>query len=405
MTKLRVGLWVKEDYTPEMGGGFGYYNQIIKSFKEYSFKDAEVVFISNKINPSFFLEQKSYQIKTIKPYPKKLTIQKRIIRRIGNVFGQHFFKINQDSIDKQYLYNLKSELNQVVDIIYYPTPQEAIPNFPYIYTLWDLGHLSMYAFPEVVMNRVYESRKQHHDFFPQKALMVFCESETGKKEAVKYLNLNEDKIKVVPLFPSEIINDNIVDRKPIGLNNDLFFIHYPAQFWSHKNHYNLLLAFEIVLNKFPDLKLIFTGSDKGNKEYILKIIQELKLTDSVLDLGFVKTEELKWLYNHSFGLVMPTFLGPTNMPLLEAAALGCPVACTDLPGHIEQLGDYAYYFNPKIPNDIAIGIEKMIYDRKNNIRKTYYNNFNIENALKSIDNSFTEIKNIRFCWGSFDQIF
>jgi glycosyltransferase involved in cell wall biosynthesis len=280
-----------------------------------------------------------------------------------------------------------------------------IENFPYIYTLWDIGHLSMYAFPEVAMNKVYESRKKHHDVVPQKALMVFCESEIGKKEAVQYLNLNEDRIKIVPLFPSEIITDKIKVEKPVELSEDSFFIHYPAQFWSHKNHYNLLLAFNIVLSSFPSLKLIFSGSDKGNKEYILKLIEELKLTDSILDIGFVKIEELKYIYQHSQGLVMPSFLGPTNMPLLEAADLGCSVACSNLEGHKEQLGNYAYYFDPLNPKEIAQMIIAMIEDKQKGKQRVYNSSFNMSNALLQIDKAFSEIKNVRFCWGTNDKIF
>ncbi|MEZ4879119.1 MAG: glycosyltransferase [Chitinophagales bacterium] len=85
------------------------------------------------------------------------------------------------------------------------------------------------------------------------------------------------------------------------------FIHYPAQFWSHKNHYNLLLAFKVII-KYPNLKLILTGSNKGNKAYIINLINHLDLSQKVIDLGFISREELKWLYLNSFGLVMPTFL-------------------------------------------------------------------------------------------------
>jgi glycosyltransferase involved in cell wall biosynthesis len=178
------------------------------------------------------------------------------------------------------------------------------------------------------------------------------------------------------------------------------FIHYPAQFWAHKNHYNLLVAFRNVLNEFPDLKLIFTGSDKGNKNYITSLIKEMKLNNSVIDLGFVSNEELKWLYLNSSGLVMPTLLGPTNMPLLEAAELNCPVACSNFPGHIEQLGDYGYYFNPESPEEIAQVLVKMLNENKDQKIKKYVSKFNISETIKQIDKSFSEIKQIRFTWGN-----
>lgn len=405
MRKLRIGIWINEDYKPEMGGGFGYYSQLINAAYNYNFSDAEIKFIAKKFSSDWDKRDKSYEIQTLDFKPSILPLQYRIVNKIASKL-----RIQTKLIDyyKEKNINnelLKEELSSVIDVIYYPIPGCSIENFPYIYTLWDLGHLSMYAFPEVAMNNVYESRKSHHDLFPQKALMVFCESESGKKQAIQYLDLNENRIKVIPIFPSEIISDKITAEKPVVLSEDSFFIHYPAQFWSHKNHYNLLLAFEIVLSKFPSLKLIFSGSDKGNKEYVLGLIQVLKLTNSVLDLGFIKTEELKWIYYHSQGLVMPTFLGPTNMPLLEAAELGCSVACSNLEGHKEQLGDFAYYFDPLSPKEIAQMIIIMIEEKQKGEGRIYTSNFNIMNALNKIDLAFSEIKNVRFCWGTKDKIY
>lgn len=402
MRKLRVGVWLDDNYKAEAGGGFGYYNQLIKKISNWHFQDAGIVFLSinNQVSQVNFeakhnLEWKPYQqsakTRILNYAAKKLRLKSRA----------NDYENKKAASEAQ----LKIELNQYVDIIYYPFPGCVFPDFPYIYTLWDLGHLSMYAFPEVSLNNVFEERKMDHDLYPHKALMVFAESEAGKKDIVNYLKINEERIKVVPIFPSEIVDENLVASQPGSIHKDLFFIHYPAQYWAHKNHYNLLMAFQQVLQNYPSIKLVLTGSDKGNKAYVQQVIKENNLGDHIIDLGFVSNEELKWLYLNSQGLVMPTFLGPTNMPLLEAAELNCPVACSNLSGHIEQLGDYGYYFDPKNPEEIAGTIVKMITDKGNNVNNTYRSNFNINNALTAIDQAFTELKNIRFCWGTSDQIY
>jgi glycosyltransferase involved in cell wall biosynthesis len=405
MRKLKVGIWIEEDFKPETGGGFGYYTQLVNATYNYNFADAEIIYISKKFLSDWDKKDKSYEIQTPNFNPTFFLGEYPLVRKIVRKLRQLTIGIDYSNEKKDYNDRLKKELLNVVDIIYYPTPICAVENFPYIYTLWDIGHLSTYAFPEIAMNGVFESRKQHHNLLPQKALMVFCESKTGKKEAVQNLNLRENKIKVVPIFPSEIISDKIVAEKPARLSEESFFIHYPAQYWSHKNHYNLLLAFELVLVKFPSLQLLFSGSDKGNKEYILSKIEECKLANSVVDLGFLKIEELKWIYHNSQGLVMTTFLGPTNMPLIEAAELGCSVACSNLEGHKEQLDEYGYYFDPLKPEDIAEKIIAMIEDKQKGVRRIYNSNFNIKNALIQIDLAFSEIKNIRFTWGTNDNIY
>ena len=151
-----------------------------------------------------------------------------------------------------------------------------------------------------------------------------------------------------------------------------------------------------MLIEYPELKLIFTGSDKGNKAYIFEEVKRLKIEKSVIDLGFVEVEELKWLYLNSKGLVMPTFLGPTNMPVLEAAYLGCPVSCSDLKGHREQLGNYANYFNPESYSEISQSIKKML--KENTKGKQLNNKFRVEDTILKLQEAFDEISGIRNSW-------
>ncbi|MEO6328711.1 MAG: glycosyltransferase [Ginsengibacter sp.] len=401
MKKLRVGVWL-ENYEAAAGGGFGYYTQLVKKINTYNFKDADIVFLSNNNEVDHINFERKYNIKW-KPYHETRAI--RIINFAARKLRISTREKLREKRKKENEGQLKRELNQYVDVIYYLSPTCVFPDFPYIYTIWDLGHLSMYAFPEVNMNNVFEKRKYHHDHYPHKALMIFAESNKGKQEIIQYLKINEERIKVVPLFPSEIVNEDVSPKLPESIDADLFFIHYPAQYWAHKNHFNLLMAFTKIIEKIPSIKLILTGADKGNKEYIKQLIAEYNLDRYVIDMGFVSNEELKWLYLNSQGLVMPTFLGPTNMPILEAAELGCPVACSKLEGHIEQLGDYGYYFDPKDPKEIASTICAMIDDKTSNIKRNYKNNFNINRAMVSIDKAFSELKHIRFCWGFNDEIF
>lgn len=399
MRKLRIGVWVNEGYQPTEGGGFGYYSQLLNAIKDYEFKDAEVVFVSFQFSPQWSSIQKTHEIKNDTSF--FYTVSRRVINRLATTVNKLLFNpeggyksIIKEPLRKKVL----DDLSQKVDVLYYLTPGCLIDNFPFIYTLWDLGSLISYSFPEVSLNGEFERRSKHHHSLLHKALMVFCESEAGKHDAINYLRINENRLKVIPIFPSEIISEKCIPERPKLVEGGGYFIHYPAQFWAHKNHYNLLFAFKGALDYFPNLKLILTGSDKGNKSYLHKVMEDLGISRNVIDLGFVSIEELKWLYLNSQGLVMPSFLGPTNMPLLEAAELGCRVACSNLPGHIEQLGEYAYYFNPASPFDMKKAILDMLRNDNAEMNRKYVSKFNIKSALENIDLAFTEIKNIRFSW-------
>jgi len=395
MRKLRVGVWISNDILPEAGGGFGYYAQLLEKLKATKFKEVEIIFISNDSDSiKYFKIENKYIIKWKER--KIIKIFRFVLRKTKNLPFPKFTKYLSKHIDTS-MNLLNIELNNVIDVIYYLTPDCIYPTFPYIYTLWDIGHLSMYAFPEVAMHGNYEIRKKQYDSYLNKAICIFTESLAGKQDAIKYLNINPDRIRVIPIFPSSIVDKSVNAHKP-NIQEDLYFIHYPAQYWAHKNHYNLILAFNLLASEFPSLKLVLTGADKGNKSYIFSIIEQLHLSDKIIDLGFVTMNELKWIYLHSKGLVMPTFLGPTNMPLLEAAELNCPVACSNLEGHIEQLGDYAYYFDPLNYCSIYECVRAMLLNQDSLKNKQYNSQFNIDNAIQAIDSALTDLKNIRFCW-------
>jgi len=394
MKKLRVGVWLYGKLNPEMGGVYAYYQELISVIKNHQFQDAEIIFLNDGINYS-----KDIECKRILWKPRRMKILKLFLNFAIKIhpLGKDWRKKLEKQIKKE-VEKLKSEIYQYVDIIYYPGQSCSFPEFPYIYTLWDLAHMSTYAFPELCGDGAFESRDEYHYLLAHKALMVFVASETGKKECKKFLNLQEDRIKVVPIFSSGVIDKKCTAKKPPKLKDDEFFIHYPAQYWAHKNHYNLLAAMPQIIKKFPKIRLVLTGSDKGNKKYITDTINELKIQENIIELGFISSEELRWLYENSQGLVFPSLLSPISMPLPEAAELGCPVACANLEGRIEQLGEYGYYFNALDANDIARQVIAMISDKNVNVPRKYGHKFTIENAVRAIDEAFTEIKNVRFMW-------
>ena len=68
------------------------------------------------------------------------------------------------------------------------------------------------------------------------------------------------------------------------------------------------------------------------------------------------------LYSGAVALVMPTFFGPTNIPVLEAWAFGCPVLTSDIRGIREQADDAAFLVNPRSVESIAEGIYRVWID-------------------------------------------
>ena len=182
------------------------------------------------------------------------------------------------------------------------------------------------------------------------------------------------------------------------------YILYPAQFWAHKNHVNLLKALAILQEKFKlDLHLVLTGSDQGNLEYIINIVQDLQLKEKVHFLGFIPHDDLVALYAGAFALTYMTYFGPENLPPLEAFACGCPVIASAVAGAAEQLGEAALLVDGSRPEEIALSIKKIQDDpqlRETLIRKGLRRakEYSAPDYLRDVFTMLDEFEVIRSNW-------
>jgi glycosyltransferase involved in cell wall biosynthesis len=81
-------------------------------------------------------------------------------------------------------------------------------------------------------------------------------------------------------------------------------------------------------------------------------------------LGYVPNHDISAIYAEATGLVMPTFFGPTNIPVLEAWSLGCPVLSSDIRGIREQIQSAGILVDPRSVESIADGIQKLWTENK-----------------------------------------
>ncbi len=337
---MRIGIYINNKVDIINGGSDTYLSRLLGIIDNFEFqKSLQFVFIFRYNETYNFKKEKIILTPVLKEYyhgKNKRSIFNKFKRKCVN---------NESEVIENHLKKNK------IDIIYYPIGESIVLNYPYVITSWDIGHRSTYSFPELAMNNTFEDRNYYTKNALLKSFAIFVESNASKKELISYLGVFEKKIFVLPLFPGEVIfekNDcqftsNFLITNKIEPNK---FFFYPAQFWAHKNHFGLIQAFIKFHKIHPEIKLVFCGSDKGNLDYIIDEIERNNMTHSILNLGFVSNKELCVLYENCIALVYPSFFGPSNMPPLEAMALNCKVACSNLEGHIESLGDKAIYFDP-----------------------------------------------------------
>ena len=140
------------------------------------------------------------------------------------------------------------------------------------------------------------------------------------------------------------------------------YLYYPAMHRPDKNHLGIIRALKILQDRGIVCNVVFSGGFGPITATIKAEIEALGIRGTVHFLDYVSNEELCYLFAHAVALVMPTFAGPTNIPPLEAMALGCPVLISELYAMPDQAGGAAIHFDPDSPHAIADAIERVWTD-------------------------------------------
>jgi glycosyltransferase involved in cell wall biosynthesis len=200
--------------------------------------------------------------------------------------------------------------------------------------------------------------------------------------------VHRDKIKV-------IVGDGVNTEKIRGLKpietKELFGIKGPTlgyigSIGVGRSSNRIIEAFKHVKDKIPEAGLIMVGPIYG-EDTIRRIIQELRLGDSVFLTGFIDSHETVLRYCKSFDVALsyheinkPSFNVMVPTKLLEYFACGRPIVATDHSAHASVLehGSNAY-LTPQNPLEFAEGIIKVIEDEQ--LRHTL-----TKNSLQSAEN-------------------
>lgn len=299
-----------------------------------------------------------------------IKVETRILenRKTRFIETVRFLSLLADIPAKRLITRKERRMMEDIDLFYSPIIS-TFPSFfcekPFVFTLHDLQEK---YFPEFFP--FFERLKRHLVNFrlANRAFRIVCESEAVKRDIIHFLGIQDDKIRVIPAPPmnqflniSESGTDSLeIVRRKYELPRDFLF--YPAQFWPHKNHKLLFEALKLLHRRFPELKLILTGSKGSALEQLEALARDLGLSNSVAFLGYLPTEELMGIYRLSKMLVMPSLFESISIPIFEAFSLKVPVVCSNVTSLPDQIGDAGLLFDPHSVDDLAAKIEMLLQD-------------------------------------------
>jgi glycosyltransferase involved in cell wall biosynthesis len=258
---------------------------------------------------------------------------------------------------------IESIVNKECDLWLFPSQDSFTCQVPVhaLGTIHDLNHQSKPSFPELSGNGRFRYRERYLSEMCKVVEGVVVSSDVTKRRVHESYRMPRERIFVVPYIPAQYILENKTSQE-FALKDRLpdKYIFYPAQFWRHKNHIRLIRAISILRSEFGDIRVVLVGSKKNGYVDVLSEVVKLGLQNHVHIMGYVCDKDMPELYRRARALIMPTFGGPTNIPPLEAFALGCPVAISDICS--EQVADAALLFSPNSVDEIADSIRRLWSD-------------------------------------------
>ncbi len=275
---------------------------------------------------------------------------------------QDFFYSFSAKFKMRSLLEKKMDENDI-DLVYFLSPSMYSMDLiahNFIFTNWDLCHRDFPEFSEVSFYREFEQREILFSRSLRKAVATIVDSPLARDNVVRRYGVDPHRVFPVSFNPSKSADTKIlVDTKEKhGVSGE--YIYYPAQFWSHKNHTYIIDALALLKEEGINLTAIFSGSNPGNVDYVLKYAKFKNVTELVKYIGFAPNEDIYSLYKNAIALVMPSYFGPTNIPPLEAFSTGTPVICSDLEGPREQVAEAALLCDLHSPLSLAGHLKSLL---------------------------------------------
>lgn len=239
-----------------------------------------------------------------------------------------------------------------VDLVHLPFQDGFTTKLPVVYHPHDLQHR---YFEGNFSSAQIRHRETVWKAKAQQAKVVMAASPYVVADLIKFWNVSADVIHMIPIPPPERrdSDDSILDQLPER------FALYPAAFWSHKNHENLLQAVKKLQEEGATLPLVLVGAQVGIYAAIDKLIHDLGLQDQVQTLGHVSNSELTSLLKRADLVVIPSLFEAMSLTVWDAQKLGTPVACSDVAPFPCQVGSTAQLFDPLDPKSIADALLKL----------------------------------------------
>jgi glycosyltransferase involved in cell wall biosynthesis len=222
---------------------------------------------------------------------------------------------------------------------------------PFVVTVHDMTHEK---FPHLL------DRHGKHAELKKRAIKranaIICVSQHTRNDLLELYPECESRTSVI--YHATELGDVVpTDSIPAPIQPYILYVGSRSRY---KNFQGLLKAFQMVVDREEDLQLRTVGREFSKKE--MKQIEELGLSDHVINEGIVDDARLAELYRKSLCFVYPSLYEGFGLPLLEAMSCETPVLAANNSCIPEVVRDAALLFDPKSKTDLADALTFLLHN-------------------------------------------
>jgi glycosyltransferase involved in cell wall biosynthesis len=206
-----------------------------------------------------------------------------------------------------------------------------------------------------------------HPTVARRADRVIVPSHHSAREAVTYLGVREEAVRVVPYGPGNDLRRE-TDNGRIEAVLTRYGIRRPyvisvCRAYAHKNLAGLLRAMARLRSmNDKEVQLVLAGDRYRTGDFLDRLTADLGLAGSVVCTGFVSNEELSALYSGAAVFAFPSLAEGYGLPILEGMACGAPVVASEASAVPEAVGGAGLVANACDPEAFAAALARVLGD-------------------------------------------
>ncbi|HUY34848.1 MAG TPA: glycosyltransferase family 1 protein [Pirellulales bacterium] len=192
--------------------------------------------------------------------------------------------------------------------------------------------------------------------FTRDELLELCPQVDAERVFVTHLGVDLD-------YFSDPTHAGRIDEVRAKLGLPRRFVLYLGTLEPRKNLQGLLRGYcrlpEALQREYP---LVLAGMPGWNQSYFRRDLDGLRRCNALFEVGYVDSGDVPPLMKAASVFCFPSLYEGFGLPPLEAAACGTPVLSSRVASLPEVLGDAAWYVDPRSPDEIAAGLQRLLED-------------------------------------------